>query len=268
MFSLLPTVLAYLLLPVGAVILGGFIATFRTPGPRAQSVVQHVAAGVVFAAVAAELLPKELNEHMPLPLIVGFGGGVAFMLGVEWLVKRLGRKRTGEEGAKGENEGSRVAGGTPAVSAAEAAVEGVASTTLLIVIAVDLAIDGLIIGVGFAAGAKQGLLITIALTLEVLFVGVSVAAEFAAAGASRGLTIGITAGLGAVLAAGAVLGVTLLGALSGTGLAIVLAFGSAALLYLVTEELLVQAHVVPDTPFTAATFFFGFLALLVIDMLA
>ena len=49
---------------------------------------------------------------------------------------------------------------------------------------------------------------------------------------------------------------------------LLLGFGCAALLYLVTEELLVEAHEVPETPLATASFFVGFLVLLVIEMLA
>jgi ZIP family zinc transporter len=38
-----------------------------------------------------------------------------------------------------------------------------------------------------------------------------------------------------------------------------------ALLYLVTEELLVEAHEVPDRPWVTATFFAGFLVLLLLE---
>lgn len=44
----------------------------------------------------------------------------------------------------------------------------------------------------------------------------------------------------------------------------VLSFGVAALLYLVTEELFVEAHEVADTTFAVAMFFVGFLLFLVI----
>lgn len=56
--------------------------------------------------------------------------------------------------------------------------------------------------------------------------------------------------------------------LSGGALELVLSFGAAALLYLVTEELLVEAHEVPETPLTTAMFFLGFLVLLVIEIIA
>lgn len=50
-------------------------------------------------------------------------------------------------------------------------------------------------------------------------------------------------------------------------LAGVLAFGSAALLFLVTEELRVKAHEVPETTFGTTMFFAGFLLFLVLGML-
>jgi ZIP family zinc transporter len=40
----------------------------------------------------------------------------------------------------------------------------------------------------------------------------------------------------------------------------------AALLYLVTEELLVEAHEVAETPWAAAMFFAGFLLFLVLGL--
>ena len=43
------------------------------------------------------------------------------------------------------------------------------------------------------------------------------------------------------------------------------AFSLVALLYLVTEELLVEAHEQPETPLITAAFFVGFLALLVLE---
>ena len=39
-----------------------------------------------------------------------------------------------------------------------------------------------------------------------------------------------------------------------------------ALLYLVTEELLAEAHEVKDTPIATATFFLGFLGILLISL--
>ena len=78
--------------------------------------------------------------------------------------------------------------------------------------------------------------------------------------------LGTTAGLVVLLVAGATVGGLAAGVLTGGLLAAVLAFGVAALLYLVTEELLVEAHETQDTPLATATFFAGFLALLLLEM--
>ncbi len=134
--------------------------------------------------------------------------------------------------------------------------------------ALDVTVDGLLIGIGFAAGAKEGILITVALTLELLFLGLAVAAALGGTGVGRGRVLGTIAGLAALLVVGATVGTLALGGLTGAALEVVLAFGCAALLYLVTEELLVEAHEVPETDAITVAFFAGFVLLLVIDMLA
>lgn len=56
MVDALGQALTYAMLAVVAALVGGLIAIYRPPGPQMESNVQHFAAGVVFAAVAAELL--------------------------------------------------------------------------------------------------------------------------------------------------------------------------------------------------------------------
>lgn len=238
MLSLL-NVLTYAAFPAVAVVVGGVAASIRTPGPATRSAVQHFAAGVVFAALATELLPDVMHRRLPLVTIGGFALGVIVMLGLKALTER---------------------------SPGKSQTRGQLPTSLLLALGVDIALDGLLIGVGFAAGAKQGLLLTIALTLEVLFLGVSAAASLSGAGSSRATIVVTTAGLGGLLLSGAGIGAALLVGMSGAALDAVLSFGVAALLYLVTEELLVEAHEAPETPFLSATFFVGFLVLLVIEM--
>ena len=150
---------------------------------------------------------------------------------------------------------------------AKIAGEATQPTSLLLTLGVDIALDGLLIGLGFAAGAKQGLLLTIALTLEVLFLGMSGAVARGGAGASRARIIATTSGFAGLLLAGVGAGAPLLTEASATVLDAVLSFGLAALLYLVTEELLVEAHETPETPLLTAMFFLGFIVLLVIEIL-
>jgi zinc transporter, ZIP family len=241
MFAALRNVLGFVALPVIAVLVGSVLAMLRPPGPRAQSYIQHFAAGVVFAAVAGEVLPEITHQRAPLEVILGFALGVAAMLGI----RRLAERMKSEEG------------------------EGVAQPFgLVVTVGVDVFIDGLLVGVGFAAGAETGILLTIALTVELLFLALSTVASQIKAAAPRRTIVLTTTALASLVAIGAVLGVTLLAGLSGPALEVVLSFGAAALLFLVTEELLVEAHEVPETVLSTASFFLGFLVLFVIEILA
>ena len=66
----------------------GALAAWRPPGQRVTSAIQHLAAGIVFAAAALELLPKE-RAGSALPVIVGFAIGLALMLGLRVVAERL-----------------------------------------------------------------------------------------------------------------------------------------------------------------------------------
>lgn len=243
----LASILAFTAIPVTATLLGGLAASFRAPSPQLRSAVQHFAGGVVFATVATELIPEIKRDHEPLGVIIGFVLGVALMLGLRRLT----------EGREAEPQGS----GEPAL--------GVADTSggLIAAVAVDVLLDGLLIGVSFAAGQRAGMLLTVALTLELLFLALSTAASLTKIGAGRARVFGTVAAMAGLLVAGALVGGGLLAGLTGFGLEVVLSFGAAALLYLVTEELLTEAHEVPETPWLTAMFFAGFLALFLIDML-
>ncbi len=237
MNSLALTAGAYALIPATAIAAGAALAAFQPPGPFVRSATQHFAAGVVFAAVAGELLPDIMHRGSPGGVFVGFALGTALMLAVKWFSER---REAGRPGAGG----------------------------LIATVGIDLFIDGIVIGIGFAAGSRQGVLLTVALTIEVLFLGLSAASALTRAGASRARVIGVPASLGLLLAIGAVAGAGLLGSLTGAVMEAVLSFGLAALLYLVTEELLIEAHEEPQSPFIAAMFFAGFLLLCMVEMLA
>jgi zinc transporter, ZIP family len=234
------TVTIYALIPGVAVVIGGVLAARYPPAPRMRSIFQHVAAGVVFAAVAGELLPEITAMHDVTGVTAGFALGIALMLVMRQLTESAARPTGRDLNPMG----------------------------LLITVGVDLLIDGLLVGIGFAAGAEVGVLVTVALTLEVLFLGLATATSLARAGASQTRLVVTSIGLGCLIVLSAISGAVILGGISGTPYAAMLGFGSAALLYLVTEELLVEAHEVPETPLATASFFVGFLVLLVIEMLA
>ena len=76
----------------------------------------------------------------------------------------------------------------------------------------------------------------------------------------------IVSALGSLVFVTAVAGATMLSRLQGGAMEIVLSFGAAALLYLVTAELLREAHEERESPTATAMFFVGFLAFLVVGM--
>jgi ZIP family zinc transporter len=211
----------------------------RSPGPKLNSAVQHLAAGLIFAAVAVELLPQEKGKS-PLMVVVGFAVGTLFMLFLELLVERVQ---------------SEAAGGRESLS-------------FVAVVGVDITIDGLLIGLAFTLGSKQGLLVTSALAVEFLSLGLtSIDAIAERLPAKRG-RLALAGGLALLPVAGALVGVQTFTGFSPGWISFVTAFAIAALLYLVTEELLRQAHKLVNTHYAAFMFFIGFLVIFMIDLVA
>lgn len=219
--------LIYTLIPVLALVGGGGAAVLRPWGQALISGFQHFAAGVVFSAVAIELLPELLDVDRPSAMVVGFVLGVVAML--------ASKRWSGAAGA-------------------------------LVPTAVDLFIDGLLIAIGLAAGVFGGLVLLIGLSLETLALGLSITPALVRQGATRARAIATMGGLGLMILVGAAVGYVTTGA-SPPVLAGIFGFGVAALLYLVTEELLAEAHETEDTPLITATFFIGFLIPLVLTSL-
>jgi ZIP family zinc transporter len=229
-------VLAFSLIPVAASALGGVIAAIKPPGKVVKSAIQHFAAGVVFAAAALELIPK-VRKQPPWVAILGFAVGIVVMVALRLETTHLERSRSSQ-----------------------------ANMGLIAAVGVDVLIDGLVTGAGFASGEETGVLLTIALVLEFLFLGLSVASSLGAQASNWRIMV-TPPSLSLLMVVGTFVGEILLGNASAVLLAIVLAFGAVALMYLVTEELLVEAHKGAEGPWIAATFFLGFLVYLVIDEL-
>lgn len=222
-------------------VIGGLAAIVRPPGAAARSIILHFAAGVVFSVVAVELLPDIIKRHAPIEIIIGFTAGIATMLALRVLTRRA------EEGEK-----EQPATGLP--------------SGLLFGIAVDIAVDGLLLGIGFASGNSVGTMLTLALSVELLALGLATSTSLREQGLNEKKTSAVIIALSSLFAIASIIGITILRQLSGGNLEIVLSFGLAALLFLVTEELLVEAHEEKETPLHTACFFLGFLVLLILDM--
>ena len=173
-------------------------------------------------------------------IVGGFVAGGLLMIGLKWVVIRF------EHQEKKKNK-------LPVGLATAASV--------------DTFIDGTLISAGFSANEQLGSLLAIALALELFFLTLSVGVEFREGKFQWWQSLAVTGGISILLLVGAFSAAFFLAAVSETTLAIVLAFGAAALIYLIAEELLVENIQAEKSIFSTVTLFTGFLALLALKLL-
>ena len=219
-------------IPALIALAGGILAAFWTPSQATRSLIQHFAAGVVLAALAVELLPEISREHAPGPVLAAsFALGSLFMYALKLWTIRMEH-----------------------AASLSGAVKGL-STGLLLATFIDVATDGFIIGAGFAAGGETGTILALGLSVELLFLGLALSSN----ATTGGRIIALSGALGLTVLCFAVLGNWLLAGASHAVIGGTLAFSAAALLYLVTEELLMEAHEVEENPISTLVLFGGFL---------
>jgi ZIP family zinc transporter len=133
--------------------------------------------------------------------------------------------------------------------------------------AVDTLLDGVIIGAGFSVDPQLGTLLVIALGLELFFLTLSVGVELRGGKLETWKSLAITAGIACMLLLGASVSSFFLSNASESTLAIVLAFGAAALIYLIAEELLVETIQAEESLFSTVMLFSGFLILMALKLI-
>ncbi len=223
--------LQIMLIPSSFIALSGILALVWHPSHRARSLIQHFAAGVVLAVLATDVLPEITREHAPPYVLVG-----SFALGglAMYFMKKITDQLEHQAAQTGES-GSNI---------------GLISTTFI-----DAIVDGMIIGAGLAASLSTGLILAVGLSVEMLFLGLSLMSD-----TMKGKRmVLLTAALGLVMFVSMWLGHYFLQGASHVTIAAILSFGAAALVYLVTDELLIEAHTIEETPVSSLWLFAGFL---------
>jgi zinc transporter, ZIP family len=234
-------ILPYVMVASAVGIAGGVVAFFWVPGVRARSAVQHFAAGLVIAAVASDLIPEVEKIGTPIGILGGFAVGGVAMIALKWVVVKFERF---------EKKRHQLPIGLTAAAA------------------VDTLMDGAIISAGFSAAQKQlGPLLAAALGMELFFLTLSVGSEFQKHKSKRWHGLVVTVFIALLLLLGAVAAFFILKDVSETTLATFLAFGAAALIYLIAEELLVEAIEAEESLFSTAMLFAGFLVVLAMKLL-
>jgi ZIP family zinc transporter len=230
-----------MLIPAVVSVVGGLLAVFWSPSHHTRSLIQHFAAGVVLAALAVEVLPELGRERASGWILIGsftIGGLVMYAMKL-WSI--------------------RMELATVGLSKSEQWNYGLILATFM-----DVAVDGFIIGAGFAAGANTGLVLALGLSVELLFLGLSLVSETV-----KGWRVTLmTSLLAVVVLACTFLGYYFLKGASVASISAILAFGVAALLYLVTDELLIEAHEIEEKPSSTLWLFAGFLVFWSIQLLS
>jgi len=232
-------ILPYLIIATGAGLSGGLLAMFWSPNIKTRSAVQHFAAGAVLAAVASNVIPEVQHIGTITGVLAGFTAGGLIMIGLKWAVVKYERA---------EKSRHRLPVGLAAAAA------------------FDTLMDGAIISAGFFSGEQLGVVLAIALSLELFFLTLSVGSEFRKGKSQRGQGLLVTGGITVMLGAGAFGASFFLNGAPLTTVAIVLAFGAAALIYLIAEELLVEAIQAEESLISTATLFLGFLILVALTL--
>lgn len=223
-------------LPIASAMLGTVAGSFYRLGPRGLSHLQHLAAGIIFSVVAVEILPDVIHRQNPTLLTIGFSTGVGFML----LLAHFSEHGRSDISRKG------------------------LPMALLAGVGIDVFLDGLILALTLHTLESAGHLLSMALAVELMSVGLTLTGTLRKYGRSRPLIFAINLAVFSLLGAGSLIGMVGLPYLPDYALDLVLSFGLAALLFLVTEELLVESHREVDTHVSTLFFFGGFLVFLLL----
>jgi ZIP family zinc transporter len=230
---------------------------------------QHLAAGIVLSAMAVELVPIISAAPQDLPCTIGITSGFIGGIGLFLLLGNFceGPEEQDDERtpllqspadtlarqASGRQEPpvllkKRSLAKLARVEADAVPEKGKGASkvpypyVLVLAVITDSLVDGFLIGITAVSGHTAGLVMSLALSVEMGFLGLT----FATTMRKQQPLVGIVSVLipPVCLALGGVIGALLAGVMaSSPPLHVALiSFGMAALLYLVTEELLLEAH--------------------------
>ena len=229
-------IVKYALLPGLALVLAHWLAV----RPQLLSVpaivdFQYFAAGIVFSAVSAELLPQIFARHNPLWVVMGFlaGMGLAHVTAA-------------------------------AVEKSQPLDLRLLATLLLM----NGCMAGLLIGAAFVAGPQQGRLLSLALIGRMAFVGLN-APHVAGVDRSRTFAAGLaTLGACGVLVALAILNYAVLNHLPHLVFDGTLALSLSGILYLTTRDVLLEIQDELQAGLRTRLFCVGYVLFLVLHMVA
>lgn len=221
------------LLPAAGNFGGGLLAELLPTSGRSLSRALHVAAGIIIAVVAVEVMPSALPAAPGWALTLAFVLGGCFYLAVDWAVDKLQEKRGGA---------------------------GTSSAWMIyFAVSMDLFSDGLLIGAGSAASPALGLALAAGQVLADFPEGFATIVNFKDKGFARAKRVGLSASFAApVLLAAGFAYVALRGRSEALQMAAVV-FTAGPLVVGSVEEMIREAHArAEDTRVSVLCFVGGF----------
>jgi len=269
-----------LLAPTFTMMIGSICIFYSDPGPKTFSGMQHLAAGILIGAIVWEVGPH-MEAHSDTEreaILIGF----IFGFGLLMVMARFKPKwncfdKEGETQDLLEGEQVAVESdnqlynlgfeesnlGQPIKTSSSA----VCPIGLIAAVWMNGAIDGTLIGIAYLGGASAGVVTALALAIEQGLLGITTAKSVLRSGFSKSATIAISLPLALPIPICGLIAGVLLANISGEIYIAINSFGMAGLLYLVTEELLVEAHEDHHTDvwYVTINFFVGVMFVIVMD---
>jgi len=236
-----------------ATAVGGLgVLVLRRPSERALDVLMGFTAGVMLAATTFSLLVPALDRGGVGEVVAGLLAGAACLAVLDRLVPHL-HARFVERGRTGLARRD----GDPAAQRR--------GLLLLIAMAIHNVPEGMAVGLAFAAGGTEiGIPIALAIGIQNIPEGFAAAAPLLDGGASRRQAFGFASATGAFEPPAAFVAIAV-AAVAAVLLPAGLAFAAGAMLYVVMDELVPEAHSGSDRIATLALIV-GFALMMTLDV--
>ncbi|SDC24163.1 zinc transporter, ZIP family [Geodermatophilus telluris] len=217
------------LLGGAALVLGALVAWYvRVPRTVIASVMAF-GAGVLFSAVAFDLVAEAADTGGLVPTAIGFLGGAAAYLAANAVLARRGarhRKRSGGEGPEQQPSEDEQAGSGAAI-AVGALLDGVPESVVL--------------GLGLLGGGSVSAPVLAAVFISNVPEGLSSAAGMKANGRSARYVFGVWGAIALASGLSALLGYAVLGSAPPSVVAVITAVAAGAILTMVADTMIPEA---------------------------
>jgi ZIP family zinc transporter len=218
------------LLPFAGNFAGGVLAEVINVTQRRVSLALHGAAGILFAVIAVELMPRTLANAPAWIVVLGFCVGGALSIVLKQMVERIQATRGGSAGP----------------------------WMIYIAVSTDLFTDGLLIGTGSAVSFSLALLLAVAQVLADVPEGFASMAKFRSQGISRRTRVLLSLGFAAPILIAAIGSYWLLRDASDVWQIGILSVATGMLVVLTVEDIVPEAHEGADFPLATGAVIAGF----------